>query len=59
MNESSDDRKGLRQTFPENCNITNGLCQSLKMVADYRLRILNKIKEQLRSATMWKKSKCQ
>ena len=55
MNESSDDRKEMKQTLPDNCNIINGLCQSLKNVADYRSHILIKIKEQLRNASMWEK----
>jgi len=55
MNKSSDDRKEMKQTLPDNCNIINGLCQSLKNVADYRSHILIKIKEQLRNASMWEK----
>jgi hypothetical protein len=55
MNKSSDDRKEMKQTLPDNCNIINGLCQSLKNAADYRSHILIKIKEQLRNASMWEK----
>jgi hypothetical protein len=57
VNESSDDLKEMKQTLPDNCNIINGLSQSLKNVADYRSHILIKIKEQLRNASIWKKSK--
>ena len=42
------DSKGVKQTFPDNCNIVSGLCQSLKNANDYRLSILEKIKKQLR-----------
>jgi hypothetical protein len=52
MNKSSDDRKEMKRTLPDNCNIINGLCESLKNTADYRLHILNVIKEQLRNASM-------
>jgi hypothetical protein len=55
MNKSSDDREEMKQTLPDNCNIINGLCQSLKNVTDYRSHILIKIKEQLRNASMWEK----
>lgn len=55
INESSDDRKEIKRTLPDNCNIINGLCQSLKNTADYRLHILNAINEQLRNASMWGK----
>jgi hypothetical protein len=55
MNESSDDRKGLKQTFPDNRNIVNGLCQSLKNVADYRLQILKEVEERMRNASIWEK----
>ena len=55
MNESSDDRKGLKQTFPDNRNIVSGLCQSLKNAADYRLQMLKEVEEQLRNASIWEK----
>ena len=55
MNESSDDRKGLKQTFPDNRNIVSGLCQSLRNAADYRLQMLKEVEEQLRNTLMWKK----
>ena len=55
MNESSDDRKGLKQTFPDNINIVNGLCQSLRNAADYRLQILKEVEERLRNASIWEK----
>jgi hypothetical protein len=55
MNESADDRKGLKQSFPDNLNIVNGLCQSLRNAADYRLQILKELEEQLRNASIWKK----
>jgi hypothetical protein len=51
-NENSDSRKEMKRNLPDNCNIINGLCQSLKNTADYRLHILNVIKEQLRNASM-------
>ena len=56
MNETLDDRKGLKQTFPDNCNIVNGLCQSLRNAADYRLQILKEMEERLRNASIWGKS---
>jgi len=55
MNESSDDHKGLKQTFPDNSNIVNGLCQSLKNAADYRLQILKEVEERLRNTSIWRK----
>ena len=55
MNESLDDSKGLKQTFPDNCNIINGLCQSLRNAADYRLQILKEVEERLRNASIWEK----
>jgi hypothetical protein len=55
MNENSNDHKGLKQTFPDNRNIVSGLCQSLKNAADYRVQILNEVKERLRSASIWEK----
>ena len=55
MNESSDDRKGLKQTFPDNRNIVSGLCQSLRNAADYRLQILKEVEERLRNASILEK----
>jgi hypothetical protein len=55
FNETSNDRKGLKQTFPDNLNIVNGLCQSLRNAADYRLQILKEVEERLRNASIWKK----
>ena len=55
MNETLDDRKGLKQTFPDNCNIVNGLCQSLRNAADYRSQILKEMEERLRNASIWEK----
>jgi hypothetical protein len=55
MNDNSDDRKRMKQTFSDNCNTVNGLCQSLKNVAEYRLHLLKEIKEQLGNASIWKK----
>jgi len=55
MNESSDDRKGLKQTFPDNRNIVSGLCQSLRNAADYRLQMLKEVEEQLRNASRLEK----
>jgi hypothetical protein len=55
MDESADDRKGLKQTFSDNRNIVNGLCQSLRNASDYRVRILEEIKEQLRNPSIWKR----
>jgi hypothetical protein len=55
MNESSDDCKGLKQTFPDNINIVNGLCQSLRNAADYKLQILKEVEERLRNASIWEK----
>jgi hypothetical protein len=55
MNEDSNDDKGLKQTFPYNRNIVSGLCQSLKNAADYRVQILNEVKERLRSASIWER----
>ena len=56
MNESSDDHKGLKQTFLDNSNIVNGLCQSLKNAADYRLQILKEVEERLRNTSIWRKA---
>ena len=56
IDKSADDRKGLKQTFPDNCNVVNGLCQSLKNAAYYRIQILEEIKEQLQNASIWGKS---
>jgi hypothetical protein len=55
LNETSDDRKGLKQTFPDDRNIVNGLCQSLKNAADYRSQILKEVEERLQNASIWKK----
>jgi hypothetical protein len=55
INEDSDDSKGLKQTFPDNRNIVNGLCQSLKNAADYRLQILKEVEERLQNVSIWKK----
>lgn len=55
LNEISNDRKGLKQTFPDNLNIVNGLCQSLRNAADYRLQILKEVEERLRNTSIWKK----
>jgi hypothetical protein len=55
VNESSDDHKGLKQTFPDHHNIVGGLCQSLKNAADYRLQILKEVEERLQNASIWGK----
>jgi len=53
INCCENDSKGL-QIFPENHNIVNGLCQSLRNATDYRLRILEQIKKQLERISIWK-----
>jgi hypothetical protein len=53
--ERQDEREGLKTTFHENLNVVNGLCESLKSACDYRLRVLEELKEQLRSTSMWRK----
>jgi hypothetical protein len=50
-----DNRKGLKQTFSDNRKIVDGLCKSLRNAADYRLRILEQIKEQLGRPSVWNK----
>ena len=56
--ERPDEREGLKTiktTFHENLHVVNGLCESLKSACDYRLRVLEELKEQLRSTSMWRK----
>ena len=50
-----DEREGQQQTFQDNLLVANKVSESLKNVSDYRLRILEELKQQLRNASVWKK----
>ena len=40
----TDDRRGLKQMFSRTCDIVTGLCESLKNARNYRLTILERLK---------------
>ena len=50
-----DEREGQQQTFQDNLLVANKVSESLKNVSDYRLRILEELKQQLRNASIWEK----